>query len=119
MRWIAALAAGALGPVGVLAAAAAPAQRPITQADSGKTFLITRGGHRTLRLSNRWLWSDPRPSSKAVELTPVEYLVGPGFREWRIAARALGKATIRASGKPNCASCTARRFRVTIDVGAR
>lgn len=117
MRWIATLVAGALGLAAVLGAAAASTRGPITQADSGKSFRVPRGGEATLRLSNRWRWSDPRASGDAIELTPVEYFVDPGFREWSIAARARGTVTIRAAGEPNCASCTARRFRVTIVVG--
>ena len=113
-----ALVTGVVALIGVTAAAAAPTQRPITQADSGRTFRVVRGGHATLRLSNRWVWSDPHVSTKAVELTPVEYFVDPGFREWRITARARGKATIRSAGKPNCPSCKARSFSVTIVVGA-
>jgi predicted secreted protein len=56
-------------------------------------------------------------SSRAVGLTSVEYVVDPGFREWTIRARRRGLATIRSYGRPNCPSCTARRFRITIVVG--
>lgn len=101
------------------AVAAAPAGRaPITQADSGKTFHLAKGQSQKLRLSNRWRWSEPSVSSPAVGLTPVEYLVDPGFREWTIRARRRGLATIRSYGRSNCSSCrlAARRFRVTIVV---
>jgi predicted secreted protein len=103
----------------VPAVAAAPARAPITQASSGKTFHLAKGQSATLRLSERWRWSEPAVSSRAVGLTPVEYLVDPGFREWTIKARKRGVATIRAYGRPNCSSCTlmARRFRITIVVG--
>jgi len=59
-------------------------------------------------------------STKAVELTPVEYFVDPGFREWTIDARQSGRATIRSTGKPNCSTCAlaTRSFRVTIVVAA-
>ena len=99
------------------AIAAAPARAPITQASSGKTFHLARGQSATLRLSNRWHWSEPSLSSRAVALTQVEYFIDPGFREWTIKARRRGLATIRSYGRPNCSSCTARRFRVTIVVG--
>jgi predicted secreted protein len=94
--------------------------RPITQADTGKTFRLARGDEATLRLSNRWLWTTPRTRSSAVELIPVEYFVDPGFREWRVEAHARGKAIVRATGKPNCSVCTrgARTFRITIVVSA-
>ena len=101
------------------AIAAAPARAPITRASSGKTFHLAKGQSAKLRLSERWRWSEPSVSSRAVTLTPVEYLVDPGFKEWTIRARRRGLATIRSYGRPNCSNCTlaARRFRVTIVVG--
>jgi hypothetical protein len=118
MRWLAILLAGAVALVAALGTAVGAAKRPITQADSGKTFRVARGGSATLRLSNNWVWTTPHRSSNAIELSPVEYFVDPGFREWRIVGRTRGKATIRATGEPNCDVCAARRFRVTIVVGA-
>jgi hypothetical protein len=100
-------------------AASAASRPPITQAASGKTFHVAKGRSMTLRLSNRWHWSDPRTSTRAVELTPVEYFVDPGFREWTIEGRARGRVTIQSLGRPNCAGCglATRRFAVTIVVG--
>jgi predicted secreted protein len=115
-----ALSTAALALAAAPAVAAAPAGRaPITQASSGKTFHLARGQSATLRLSNRWWWSEPSVSSRAVALTPVEYFVDPGFREWTIRARRRGLATIRSYGRTNCSTCTlaARPFRVTIVVG--
>jgi hypothetical protein len=111
---LAALALAALAAVG----ASSAAQAPITQAASGKTFHVAKGRATTLRLSNRWRWSEPRPSTHAVELTPVEYFVDPGFREWTIEGRARGRVTIRSLGRPNCDGCAlaTRRFAVTIVV---
>jgi hypothetical protein len=118
MRYITTLVASAIAAVAVLDASAAPMRRPITQADSGETFRVARGHTMSLRLSNHWLWSTPRASTKGIELTPVEYLIDPGFREWMISGRARGTVTLQAYGKPNCADCTlkARRFRITIAV---
>jgi hypothetical protein len=102
-----------------LAADAASAPRaPITQASSGKTIHVAKRGTLTLRLSNRWRWSEPRVTTRAVRLTPVNYFVDPGFAEWTIEPRKLGRATIRAIGKPNCSECalTTRSFHVTIVV---
>ena len=112
------LAALAIASLAVVAVSAA-AQPPITQAASGKTFRLAKGRSMTLRLSNRWRWSEPRPSTRAVELTPVEYLVDPGFREWTIDGRAQGRVTIRSVGRPRCDGCAlaTRRFAVTIVVG--
>jgi len=116
-----------LGLAGVVATAflvasgvSAAVRPPITQGSSGKTFHLPKGATATLRLSNRWRWSTPRVSTKAIKLVPVEYLVDPGFREWTIEARARGRATIRSLGTPRCTGCmlATRRFQVTIVVGA-
>ena len=119
MRYFTILVVTAVALLSTLDASGASAGRPITQADSGKAFRLKRGGDMSLRLSNRWHWSTPRPSTKGVELTPVEYLIDPGFREWLIHGRTSGTLSIRAYGKPNCTDCTrqARSFRVTIVVG--
>jgi len=103
---------------GVVAVASSATGPPITQAASGKTFHLANGESMTLRLTNRWRWSEPHASSSAVELTPVEYLVNPGFREWTIDARHTGRATIRATGTAGCTRCelAARRFAVTVVV---
>ena len=50
-------------------------------------------------------------STNAVELTPVEYFVDPGFREWTIEARTSGRATIRSVGRPHCSTCADAPFR--------
>src|SRR3954447_17079695 len=78
---------------------------PLTQASSGKTIRLAKGESAILRLSNRWQWGEPRVSSRAVELTPVEYFVNPGFREWTIDGRKRGRATIRSFGAPDCTTC--------------
>ena len=104
--------------VAVAASSATPP--PMTQRSTGKTFRLAKGDTMKLRLSNRWRWSEPTVSTKAVELTPVAYLIDPGFREWTIDARRRGRATIRSLGKPNCSTCAlaTRSFRVTVIVGA-
>jgi len=111
-------AAVAFGCIAAVTASSA-VRPPITQAASGKVIRLARGEQAKLRLTNRWRWSDPRVSTKAVELTPVEYFVDPGFREWRIDARKNGRATIRSIGHPNCSTCglSTRRFALTIVVG--
>ena len=111
----------ALGLAAILVVGASSATRPpITQASSGKTFHLAKGQSATLRLTNRWRWTEPRASSNAVVLTPVEYYVDPGFREWTIDAKHAGRATIRALGGVACIRCTleARRFAVTVVVGS-
>ena len=116
-----ALLLAALGLAAIPAAGAASAQRPpLTQASSGKTIHLGARGSATLRLSERWRWTEPAVSTKAVELTPVEYYVDPGFREWAIHAHKSGRATIRSVGTPNCSTCalTTRSFRLTVVVGS-
>jgi hypothetical protein len=106
---------------GIAAVTASATGRPlITQAASGKVFRVAKGDSATLRLSNRWRWSDPSMSTNVVELTPVEYFVDPGFREWTIDARKSGRTTIRSLGRPSCSTCglATRRFAVTIVVAA-
>ena len=113
--------AAALAVACIAAVAASSATPPpITQRSTGKTYRLAKGETATLRLSNRWRWSDPLATTRAVELTPVEYFVDPGFREWTIHARKRGSATIRSVGKPNCSTCAlaTRNFHVTVVVGA-
>jgi hypothetical protein len=119
MRRISFLIALALGCVTAVSASSA-VRPPITQANSGKTVHVAKGEHATLRLSNRWRWSEPRVSSGAVELTPVEYFIDPGFREWTIEARKRGRATIRSLGRPRCSTCAraTRNFVLTVVVGS-
>ena len=119
MRRISLLIALALGCVTAVGASSA-VRPPITQAASGKTIRLAKGENATLRLSNRWHWSEPRVSSNAVELTPVEYLVDPGFREWTIEARKRGRVTIRSLGRPSCSACAlaTRKFVLTVVVGS-
>ena len=111
------VAAPALAAIVAVGGSSAP-QPPITQAASGKTFHLAKGRSTTLRLSNRWRWSEPRTSSRAVELSPVDYFIDPGFHEWTIDARARGRVTIRSLGQPNCSGCAlaTRRFVVTLVV---
>ena len=100
----------------VAAPTAAARRLLITQAQSGMTFHVAKGGSATLRLSGRWGWTYPRVSSSAVELVPVEYFRDPGFSEWAVSAKAAGRATIRSFGTPHCAGCglDTRTLRVTI-----
>jgi hypothetical protein len=85
----------------------------ITERDTGKTFLVKRGHDLTLRLSNRYRWTEPRVFGKAIRLIPVEYFVDPGFREWTIRGRATGRARISAYGTNED---TRRRFRIVVIV---
>ena len=118
-RTVPLVAATALAAILTVSASSA-SKPPITQASTGKTFHVAKGGTMTLRLTNRWRWSEPIASSKAVELTEVNYLVDPGFREWTIDGQHAGRVTIRAFGRPTCVRCPTaiRRFAVTVVVGS-
>jgi hypothetical protein len=111
---LAAFALAALVAVG----ASSAGEAPITQAASGKVFHLKKGQSATLRLGNRWHWSEPDVGTAAVELTPVEYFVDPGFREWTIDAQKIGRTTIRAVGRPNRPTVATRHFVVTVVVSA-
>jgi hypothetical protein len=93
-------------------------QPPTTQSASGKTYVLPRGASLMLRLSGRWTWTEPRVSSQAIELVPVEFFADPGYRQWTVVGRRPGTATIRSAGRPACGSCglSVRAFRVTIVV---
>jgi predicted secreted protein len=97
----------------LLAGSALAATRPvITERDSGKTFRVSRGHERTLRLSNRYVWTEPRVTGTAIRLIRVNYFVDPGFQEWTIRARTRGTAGISAVGDGD----TPRRFRIRVIV---
>jgi predicted secreted protein len=102
------------GVVSLLVTSSAPAAtaRVITERDSGKTFRIAPGHERTLRLSNRYVWTEPRVTSAAVRLIQVNYFVDPGFQEWTIRARARGTTRISAIGHGEAR----RLFRIRIVV---
>ena len=111
---VAGFAVAALVGVGASAAADRP---PITQAASGKTIRLAKGETATLRLSNRWHWSEPRWNANVVDLTPVEYFVNPGFREWTISTVSSGRATIRSVGRPSGKAAASCSFTLTVVVG--
>jgi len=100
------------GVVSLLLTSSASATTPrvITERDSGKTFRIAPGRERTLRLSGRYVWTEPRVTSAAVRLVQVNYFVDPGFQEWTIRARARGTARISAVGRGEAR----RLFRIRI-----
>jgi hypothetical protein len=73
----------------------------MTEADSGRVYALTTGDKPHLRLSNRYVWEEPRVTGP-VTLTPVEYFRDPGYREWVISFDRPGQATIKSSGRPAC-----------------
>jgi hypothetical protein len=114
-------ALGVSAPAAVLlvaAAAAAGSPRVITQNQSGRTYTVAKGGTLTLRLAEPWVWTEPSRTPRGIlRLTPVEYFVDPGYREWTITGRVRGTAVLRSTGKPACPDCGApRRLELTIVV---
>jgi hypothetical protein len=105
--------AGALSP-----AAATPSRLVITQSASGKTITLNRTTRGVLRLSRKWVWSQPKVHGSAVALSPVDYETDPGFKEWAITRRSAGTVRIVSSGQPNCSGCSrhARSFNVKLKV---
>ena len=112
----------AIGAAGVGAGSGGPAgaasSLSINERDTGKTFTLKRTTNAALRLSGKWLWTQPNVRGGAVVLSAVKYRSDPGFKEWEITRRAAGTAKITAYGRPNCDGCSrrARSFRVTLKV---
>ena len=109
------------GGAGETAPAPRAAPQTITEADSGKSFMLSAGSETRLRLSGEYLWSEPKVRGAAVQITQVNYFQDPGFSEWAIHAVQPGTATIAASGTPGCAgqegcSDAPLPFQVTITV---
>ncbi len=114
------LASGAagVGGAGGPAGAAQSSSLSINERDTGKTFTLKRTTSAALRLSGKWVWTQPKVRGGAVVLSAVDYRSDPGFKEWEITRRAAGTAKITAYGRPNCKGCSrrARSFRVTLKV---
>src|SRR5215471_15285862 len=90
---LAALIVAVVAPV-----AGASSSRPvvITQADSGKTFLLEVGARTELHLSGKWSWSTPVVRGRAVDLIQINYFRDPGYSGWTIESKARGTARIRS-----------------------
>ncbi|WP_380169262.1 hypothetical protein [Jannaschia sp. R86511] len=84
----------------------APTGAVLTEQDSGAQVALTVGEERTLRLGSAWSWSEPVVAGDAVVLTPVDYLVDPGYVEWLVSGAATGSATLEATGEPVCGDTT-------------
>ncbi len=74
----------------------------LTEAEDGGTFSGAPGEELPLRLSSDWAWEEPVVEGGAVVLTPVNYLMDPGYFEWIIEMVDPGTAEIAATGTPNC-----------------
>lgn len=93
----------------------------ITERDSGETLTFSMATHATLRLSTAYTWQEPRVSSTAIALEPVQYFRDPGYVEWNIRVIKPGSAQISSAGTPNCrlgtpCPASSRQFEIRIDV---
>lgn len=71
----------------------------LTEKDSGKTVAL-HGEPVSIRLSNGWVWQEPRVQGGAVRLDQVNYLVDPGYTEWVVNPVRAGAATVHVQGLP-------------------
>lgn len=91
----------------------------LTQDDDGRQVTLQVGDEVPLRLDSAWSWSEPRSDGDVVTLSPVDYLVDPGFVEWLVGATSTGTATLTATGEPACADtsvCPPTTVTLTVEV---
>jgi hypothetical protein len=95
----ASLVLAAAAACGGSAAAPAPfakrAPEVLTQRHHGKTFTVRVGRELSFRLPSG-SDAEPRASSRAVDLSRVDYVVDPGFREWIVGAQRPGRVVVSA-----------------------
>ena len=78
----------------------------LTEQDSGTRVDLAVGEELPLRLGSAWSWSEPVVDGAAVTLTPVDFLVDPGYVEWLVTGTAPGAATLEVVGEPVCGDTT-------------
>lgn len=99
------------------AGTAVPAPEVLTESDEGRFVLGPEPV--SLRLSSDWSWDAPTVDGTGVVLTPVDYLVDPGYVEWLVEAAGAGTTTLTIAGTPNCgnaATCPDRTVTFELDV---
>jgi len=79
-----------------------PAPDVITEAFDGAVLVVQVGEERTLQLDSTWAWDIPVLDGPGLELTPVDYLLDPGYFEWIVTAVEPGTVHLTAVGSPNC-----------------
>lgn len=96
-----------------------PAADVLTEEDDGRRVGLGVGDEVALRLSNEWAWEQPRVEGAAIMLSPVDYLVDPGFVEWAVTGQEAGVAALTVEGEPACpdeASCPPLTVELTFEV---
>lgn len=94
-----------------------PAPEVLTESDEGRFVLGPEPV--SLRLSSDWAWEAPMVDGTGIVLSPVDYLVDPGYVEWLVEAAGTGTATLTIAGTPNCgdaAACPERTVTFELDV---
>jgi len=105
---------GATASTGPPGGAAAPT---LTEQDSGAQVSLAVGQEQPLRLGSAWSWSEPVVDGEALAVTPVEFLVDPGYVEWLVTGARAGTATLEVVGEPGCGDTTVcPRTTVTLTV---
>lgn len=78
----------------------------LTEQDSGTRLTLGVGQERSLQLGSAWSWAVPVVDGESVTLTPVDFLVDPGYVEWLVTGTAAGTATLEVVGEPVCGDTT-------------
>ena len=114
-------AAPAPAPPLVQAASVAPACTVITQADNGKTFLMTKQSCDLLVLADtRGIhWETPKVTGDSIHLEPLPIASPLAGQFWRIVPDDLGDSTITALGRPICPGPICPQYVVLFQVKIR
>jgi hypothetical protein len=108
--------------VGLAAAASvAPACTVITQADSGKTFLMNKQSCDLLALADTGgiHWETPAVTGDSIHLEPLPIASPVAGQFWRIVPDSLGDSTITALGRPICTCPICPQYVVLFQVTIR
>jgi hypothetical protein len=103
------------------AASAAPICTVITQADSGKTFLMSKQSCDLLELTDTGgiHWDTPTVSGDSIHLEPLPIASPVAGQFWRIVPDDLGDSTITALGHPICPTPACPQYGVLFQVKIR
>ena len=100
-------------------ASVAPACTVITQADSGRTFLMNKQSCDLLELTDTGgiHWDTPTVSGDSIHLEPLPIASPVAGQFWRIVPDSLGDSTITSLGHPICTTPICPQYVVLFQVG--
>jgi hypothetical protein len=103
------------------AASVTPVCTVITQADSGKTFVMTPQSCDLLELTdtNGIHWDTPTVQGDSIHLEPLPIASPVAGQFWRIVADRLGDSTITSLGHPICTTPVCPQYVVLFQVKIR